>query len=200
MDFERLSKDIFAFLEGNLDQKIVYHTIDHTREIIENTIKLAHAENITGKDFSLLKTAALMHDLGYTQTHIEHEEISCQLSKKWLPKYGYSNEDIDIINSMIMSTRIPQTPGNLLGEVLCDADLYYLGGEDYFEKAELLYSEMKQLKTLENESQWLQLQIDFLTSHSFFTKTGKKTREPGKRKNLKSLFAKQNSIQNEQTL
>ena len=197
MNFERLSKDIHTFLEGHLDEKIQYHTLDHTIEIIENTITLANAENITGRDFTLLKTAALMHDMGYTETHIEHEKISCQISSGWLPKYGYSKEDIDKINALIMATRIPQTPSNLLGKILCDADLYYLGGEDYFEKADLLYSEMKQLKTIDNETQWLQLQIDFLSSHTFFTETGKLTREPGKQKNLKSLLAKQNSIQNE---
>lgn len=197
MNFERLSKDIFTFLEQNLDQEIDYHTVDHTIEIIENTITLASAEKITGKDFTLLKTAALLHDMGYTETHIEHEKISCQISSDWLPKYGYNPDDIDKVNALIMSTRIPQSPANRLGEVLCDADLYYLGGEDYFEKAELLYSEMKQLKTIDNERQWLQLQIDFLSSHTFFTETGKKTREPGKQKNLKSLLAKQNSIKNE---
>ena len=200
MNFERLKKDVFIYLKKNLDASIVYHTVDHTREILDNTVFLAGSEDIAGKNLVLLKTAALMHDLGYTESHIEHEKISCELAAKWLPEYGYEKADIEKINAMIMATRIPQSPENRLCEILCDADLFYLGGKDYFEKAGLLYTEMKNLNTLENESQWLQVQIDFLSFHNYFTESGKSTQSPGKRKNLNRLLAKQKSIENEQTL
>lgn len=176
---------------------MVYHSIDHTLEILYYTEMLAEAEHVKGKDLTLLKTAALMHDLGYADTHVEHEEVSCSYVQKWLPEFGFNGQDIDKVNAMIMATRIPQSPKNILSEILCDADLYYLGGSDYEEKAALLFAEMKNLKTLENEDQWLQIQIEFLSSHTFFTETGKRTRNQGKQNNLDELLAKQKSIKNE---
>jgi len=200
MDFDRLREKTFSFLENHLDENLMYHTPEHTKEILDNTVTLANAEKVDGKNLTILKTAALLHDIGYAKSNIEHEAVSCDIASRWLPGFGYKAEDIQQIKEIIMSTRIPQNPKGKLSEILCDADLYYLGGNEYESKAGLLFSEMKKLKTIKNEKQWLRLQIDFLISHTFFTQTAQKNRNSGKQNNLNKLLAKQKSIQNEQTL
>ena len=52
-------------------------------------------------------------------------------------------DEIDAICEMIMATRIPQTPANLMQEILCDADLDYLGRDDYFMICDRLLMEIK---------------------------------------------------------
>lgn len=197
MDFDKLRTKTFSFLENHLDEDLTYHTPEHTREILDNTVTLARAENVNGENRILLKTAALLHDIGYTKSNIEHEAVSCEIASQWLPGFGYDPENIQLIREIIMATRIPQKPKDKLSKILCDADLYYLGGNEYEAKAGLLFSEMKKLQMIENEKQWLHIQIDFLISHSYFTQTAQKNRNSGKQNNLNKLLAKQKSIQNE---
>lgn len=74
----------------------------------------------------LLLTAASYHDAGSLRVIKHHETDSCKIANEILPSFGYSNDDIKSINSMIMVTKIPQSPSNLLQEILADADFDYL--------------------------------------------------------------------------
>jgi predicted metal-dependent HD superfamily phosphohydrolase len=64
--------------------------------------------------WSLLMTAALWHDTGFILTYKDHEEASCQLCKKHLPDFGYSPEEVEIVISLIMDTKLPNNPTNLI--------------------------------------------------------------------------------------
>ena len=63
---------------------------------------------------------------------------------------------------MIRATKIPQQPTNLLGQILADADLDYLGRTDFQEIASLLYKELSHQNNLLLEAEWDQIQIKFL--------------------------------------
>ena len=82
---------------------------------------------------------------------------------------------------MILATKIPQTPKNLLEQIICDADLDYLGRPDYAENSQLLLQELLLTKKI-NKTEWLRIQDSFLTKHVYFTKTSK-----SKRNKLKSI-------------
>ena len=74
----------------------------------------------------MLLTAASYHDAGSLRVIKHPETDSCKIANEILPSFGYSNDDIIFINSMIMGTKIPQSPSNLLQEILADADFDYL--------------------------------------------------------------------------
>ena len=171
MRFQEAAQFIIDKLETGLPSYITYHTADHTKNVIGAAEELAIAENINEEELILLKTAALFHDTGFLQHHHEHEELSCKLARKHLPEFGYSGDQIEQICRMIMATRLPQHPADRLAEILCDADLYYLGTDKYGEYSDKLYHELKKTKMVGNDSQWLLRQIEFLTSHRYFTKT-----------------------------
>ncbi|MDA0973125.1 MAG: hypothetical protein O2867_05255 [Bacteroidetes bacterium] len=46
-----------------------------------------------------------------------------------------------------MATKVPQEPKDHLARILCDADLDYLGGDDYDEIAGGLYQELFRTKS-----------------------------------------------------
>ena len=75
------------------------------------------------KDLSLLKTAALWHDVGFINKNIGHEEEGCVFVKKYLPDYGYTNSEIEIICGLIMATKIPQSPNTKLEQIIADANM-----------------------------------------------------------------------------
>lgn len=177
-------------LENGLPNYLTYHKLNHTIGVIEAVEHLANKENVTGDDLVILKTAALFHDVGFLENHHNHEEISCNYARKYLPEYEYTHDQITRICEIIMATKLPQTPVDHLGEILADADLYYLGTNNYKVNAENLFKEYKKLGIVKTASEWQVKQIEFLNSHSYFTDTAKKERDEVKLENLKELNKK----------
>jgi uncharacterized protein len=79
-----------------------------------------------------------------------------------------------------------------LEEILADADLDYLGRDDFFIIGETLYREFKTLGIVNNEEEWNQLQVRFLENHHYFTKTSVNLRQAKKEEHLKQVKAKLN--------
>ena len=187
MQFEQVYLFLIGKLEKGLPAFLVYHNIGHTKDVVEAAEKLALPENVSGDDLVLLKTAALFHDAGYMQDHVEHEELSCKIASKYLPDFGYTPQQIDVVCNLIRQTKLPGTPSDLLGQILCDADLYYLGKEHYSVYSKNLYQEFKKFGTVKTKSEWVLMQIDFLSTHRFYTKTAIEDCELQKEKNLQHL-------------
>lgn len=49
-----------------------------------------------------------------------------------LKLFNYSSGQITAICDLILLTRMPQMASSALGNILCDADLVYLGRDDFF--------------------------------------------------------------------
>jgi hypothetical protein len=81
---------------------------------------------------------------------------------------------------MIMATRIPQTPHNLLEEIIADADLDYLGRDDFWTIGNKLFTELQMYSIIQTEDEWNRLQIKFLEQHHYFTRTAIETRKQKK--------------------
>jgi uncharacterized membrane-anchored protein YitT (DUF2179 family) len=174
-------------LEKELSPQLTYHNAGHTKNVIEAANYLATRENITGEELIILKTAALFHDSGFLQQADGHEEISCILAREHLPQFGYSAEQIDHICRIIMATHLPQTPTDHLGEILCDADLFYIGKDDYKGNAGGLLQEFKSRGIIRSETEWPLIQVEFLSNHHFFTRTAIAELEPGKQAMLQEI-------------
>jgi uncharacterized membrane-anchored protein YitT (DUF2179 family)/predicted metal-dependent HD superfamily phosphohydrolase len=174
MKYDQAYTFLMNKLEVELPSWLTYHKADHTRSVISAAEHLAALENIRGDDLILLKTAALFHDSGFLQQADDHEEISCILARTHLPDFDYSPAQIEQVCRIIMATRLPQKPLDALGAVLADADLYYLGSSDYTAKAESLFSELKQTGAVKSETDWQLMQVEFLSSHHYFTTSANK--------------------------
>jgi hypothetical protein len=86
-----------------------------------------------------------------------------------------------------MATKIPQSPKNIYEEIICDADLDYLGREDYVVNSNGLLQEIELTKKI-NKKEWIQIQASFLNQHAYFTKSSQKLRSPKKAIILKHLL------------
>jgi predicted metal-dependent HD superfamily phosphohydrolase len=188
MDYERVKEYLIPILEKNLDKRLSYHGVHHTLEVIEAAERIGIQEGISGDDLILLKTAALLHDSGHLVKYKDHEDESIILASKILPQYGYSPEQIKEINKMIAATRVPQAPNDLLSKILCDADLDYLGTESFDSVGNTLLKELASLGFISGrESEWNQLQLNFLKKHHYFTRTAKQTRTKAKALHVKKI-------------
>ena len=190
MKFEALKAFITKKLNEELAPELLYHSFDHTMGVYQAAERYLDAEHVTGEDRTLLLTAVLFHDAGFLHQPEEHEEKSCELASSILPQYNYSAEQIERICGMIRATKIPQQPNNLLEEIVCDADLDYLGRDDYSQIANHLHDELKIAGVIKSDEQWLDLQIRFLEKHQYHTASAKKWRDEGKASNLWLLKSK----------
>jgi uncharacterized membrane-anchored protein YitT (DUF2179 family) len=170
MQFEKARSFLIEKLESGLPSYLHYHNADHTKEVVAAADKIAKAENISERDLAIVKTAALFHDSGFLETYSDHEEISCDMARKWLPQFGYTTDEIEEICLLILSTKIPQVPKNKLAEILCDADLYYMGTDKYFLGANKLFKELHEAGFVKDREEWRKEEIKFVESHHYFTK------------------------------
>lgn len=177
-------------LRNDLPKHLKYHTLGHTLDVYNRAEAIAKQEGVTGRMLELLLVAAVYHDSGYLYQRIQHENRSCEIAGEILPGYGYTAEDIDEICRIIMATQLPQNPNSLAGQIICDADLDYLGRDDFFEVGEGLYQEMLYAGVVANEKEWDTIQIKFLENHSFFTPTSIALRNTKKQENLNRLKAR----------
>ncbi len=187
MNYHGAKAFILDKLRRELSEKLTYHGVHHTLDVLAVAGELCLLEKVSPYETMLLKTAVLFHDSGFVVTTNGHEAEGCNIAKKVLPGYNYSTEEIDRICGMIMATKIPQTPHNKLEEIICDADLDYLGRDDFYSIGKTLFEELQALNILDSEEKWNQIQVSFLESHSFFTKTNQARRAPVEFKYLEEI-------------
>ncbi|MBK7222094.1 MAG: phosphohydrolase [Saprospiraceae bacterium] len=167
--FDQLKREVIGELEKKLPPYLKYHSVDHTAGVLTDAILIANEEGVSESELFKIKIAALLHDTGFMFTYQNHEEASCAYAKVILPKYHTSPEDISHICEIIMATKIPQSPKDQCGSILADADLAYLGTEDFSTISSLLYAELKYFNPLLELQAWNEIQIKFLKQHQYFT-------------------------------
>ena len=188
--YNSIYSHIIAKLQNGLSPRFTYHSIDHTLDVLEQVQQIAAGEGLTGEEILfLLKVAALYHDSGFLFIYSGHEEKGCELAKKELPAFGLSTLQIEKICGMIMATKIPQSPKNKMEEIICDADLDYLGRDDFEPISNHLYKEFLDFGFVKDRDDWMQKQIRFFESHHYFTKSSQQLRHPKKTDQLVKLKA-----------
>lgn len=187
MQLEEAKKFILNKQKKELPKHLSYHSVEHVKDVYDACKFIAKKEGVSGVDLKLLLTAALFHDSGFLLGQRDHEKHSCDIAKQYLPDYGYTDEQVKRICGMIMATKIPQKPNNLLEEILCDADLDYLGRDDFFTIGNKLFSELSMYGMLNSQEEWDALQVKFLEAHHYFTKTAIALRKAQKDAHLQQI-------------
>ncbi len=89
---------------------------------------------------------------------------------------------------MILATAMPQNPQSLEAQILCDADLDYLGRDDYFIISHKLRLEWIKTENYTTDlSVWYHFQSQFLSEHTYFTAAARSLRQQGKKQNLRLI-------------
>ncbi len=188
-NYKKLEECVLNLLAKRLPKNRYYHNPDHTIDVINVSERLAELEGISpeDRDFWITKTGALIHDVGHIFTYQGHEEKSAEFAKESLPKYGYTKEQIDIVANMIMATQLPQNPKTLGEEIVCDADLRNLGGDDFFERGKEIRRELEAQGIEMSDKKWYTGSLDLLEGHRYHTKSARKLGQEGKERNIREL-------------
>ena len=185
--FNDIEEVIIKRFTDELSPKMYYHNADHTIDVITQTEIIGRGENVSEEELLILKTAALMHDVGFLISYNNHEINSVNIAKEILPIYQYTSEQIDTIVQLIEITRQGSKPTSRLEYIMKDADLDYLGRSDFMFISEKLHKELVEFQEDIAESEWFKKQHDFLSKHQYYTATAKKIRQINKEKHLEKV-------------
>jgi class 3 adenylate cyclase len=191
IQFTDIQEIILDKLEKELPDYLFYHNVKHTVDVVTEVELIGWAEGCSDEEILLLKTAALFHDAGHTISYDDHEYQGTLLARSMLPAYGYSNEQIERICGIILSTKLPPRPSDLLEQIICDSDLDYLGRSDFIPVSNTLYEELKAQDKITCLNDWNKLQVKFISGHQYFTGTARHLREVNKKlqiERIKSLI------------
>ena len=184
-----LRKRAVEILETQLSDKLFYHGIDHTMDVLNVVNKYIERSGLSEREAKLLRLGTLYHDIGFTVSSEEHEKHSAAIARKHMEELEYPEEDIKVVEGLIAATRIPQEPKNELEKIICDADLDYLGRNDFWPISDSLFEELKASGKIKDKHQWNKIQIAFLEKHSYHTQFAREKRQPKKEKRIQELKA-----------
>ena len=188
--YYKAEHEMIKKLTEGLQPHLLYHSVEHTKDVVKSVERIALQEGITDEGLFLLKTAALFHDAGFLKQYDSNETIGAKMASDILPKYGYTEQHINTIVKLIHVTEIPHKPLNHLQEIICDADLDYLGRNDFQEIADNLKAELKTMNKINSDRKWDETQVKFLNQHTYFTSSAIKSRSQKKQENLAVIIAR----------
>jgi len=192
IQFTDIQEIILDKLEKELPDFLYYHNVKHTVDVVTEVELIGWGEGCSDEEILLLKTAGLFHDAGHTVEYDNHEFYGTKLAREMLPRYNYTPEQIEKICSIIMATKLPPKPKNLLENIICDSDLDYLGRSDFIPVSNTLYEELKAQNKMGSLNDWNKMQVKFISGHQYFTKTARSLREVNKQlqiERIQSLIA-----------
>lgn len=189
-----LLKEIEQFVTNLLLTKtpshLVYHNVEHTREVVKNAELIAKHEGFSDDEKNILKTAAWFHDTGYIKKYVGHEEESVALANGFLRKKQVEPDVIELIANAIMATIYTRQPQNKIEGALCDADFMHLGKENYPEYAAKLREELNASGVrIIKKGDFEKESVEMFLNHRFYTGYGRSELTGIKEKNLENLKA-----------
>ena len=173
--------------------ELIYHNLEHTQMVVAHAEQIATHYQLGERDFFVVMTAAWFHDTGYlTGEPADHEVRGSDIAAKFLKNIAIDEETIEGVRQCILATRIPQSPVTRTERIVCDADLFHFGTEDFVSRNKLMRKEMEGRTGQKiSKSKWRQGTIQFLEAHEFQTDYCRKLLHDKKQQNIRELKQKE---------
>jgi predicted metal-dependent HD superfamily phosphohydrolase len=188
---EKVSEYALDYFKAQNNKSFIYHNKKHTEDVVNKTTEIANHYQVNPHDMAMVCSAAWFHDLGYFVDSEHHEVQSALLAENFLRAREVDETDILIVKNCIMATKMPQSPISLLEKIICDADLYHLGTDDFFKKDKAMQQEYNDFHHPHlSKSEWRKKSIAFLQKHQYHTDYCQQILDSGKQINIDALKSK----------
>lgn len=184
---------VLQVMREELDVHLFFHDIRHTLDVLEQAVAIGAREEVAPEELCILKVAALYHDYGYIKGRKGHEENSVSLFLRDASDYQLTSEQKQRVESCIRATNFFRIPEGLLEKIIADANLDYLGREDFIQHDQTIYLEYLSDGDVTCRKEWYERLLKFLNSHQFYTATSIMRRSDKKIENVayvKSMLKK----------
>jgi HD superfamily phosphodiesterase len=136
-----VEKYVTGILEDTESKGFTYHNLKHTHEVAEVAALIGKNSHLTPEEIEIVKLAAWFHDVGYTVNYHDHETESIRMAREFLASREAGKEVVQSVIRCIEATKMPQSPHNILEEIVCDADMFHLSHKDCLETSLMLRTE-----------------------------------------------------------
>lgn len=187
--------------KDKLSSVYFYHNFIHTTYAVQKADEIIKHTNLSEIDREKVLIALWFHDVGFTDCNAEgHEARSSAIMKDFLRKDNFSDEYIDEVSRLILSTEKHHQPQGLLEMIMKDADFSHFASPFYNDSAEALRKEWELTGGMcFSNDEWNEMNVDFLKNkHKYFTDYAKENWEPLKLKNVKKLEKKMDKMDKEE--
>ncbi|MGF7073357.1 Pycsar system effector family protein [Mucilaginibacter sp. 3215] len=197
---EQVKQYAISYFDVHHDPDLIYHNLRHTKDVVAAATQIANHYQLSDEDFFVVISASWFHDTGYFTDKKDHESKSVALATHFLKQHKVEQPVIDKVSGCILATKMPQNPTGLLQQILCDADLFHLGTDDFRDKNKLLRKEMEAIKKHDiDKDEWRSYNIEFLQGHEYYTDYCRLLLNDQKHKNLQKLIEKQADVEVKET-
>ncbi|MFY0253562.1 Pycsar system effector family protein [Chitinophaga sp. 30R24] len=168
---------------------LVYHNLVHTQNVVQAAAQIAAHYRLQDDELLAVYVAAWFHDIGYLMGDPKkHEENGAQAAIQFLKEQQAPENVQTMVQGAIMATKMPQSPQNLVEQIVCDADLSHLGARNFLDRNKLLRRELELTRQQEIPAiDWLNNNIQFLTAHHYLTDYAQTLYKQQKEENLAKL-------------
>jgi predicted metal-dependent HD superfamily phosphohydrolase len=195
MDVELLFTVIENYVTTLFEQidapTLVFHNLSHTENVVKHSLQIARHYKLPENERFVVFAAAWFHDVGhlFTEPHV-HEAMSCDIMSKFLSNKVNNVNIISDIEDCIMATKLPSSPKNILQEIICDADRYHFGTDDFKEMNNRVKRELQLRYGYLDINKFNENTITMLEAHCFYTDYCKEHLNEKKQNNLRELKIK----------
>jgi class 3 adenylate cyclase len=172
-----LEEIIFAKLEAELHKNLFFHTAEYSRHLYEYSGLLAKASDLDLEESLFIRTSALLLNVGFTSVYENQENKSAEFAREILPEFNYSEKQITIISNLILSSKWPPEPKNILEMVLYDIKMEFIGRADFIRLYKLLFLEQNQYQKSLDIKEYKSKQLQIIQHYQFYTESAKRLRE-----------------------
>ena len=167
---DQLRTHVATLFQTGKDERFIYHNLEHTEQVVENAIKIANHYRLSDLDAFIVVAASWFHDIGYLYDCGRHEAKGVDLAVSFLEENKVDQNVIDQIKGCILATMMPQKPEGLLQQIVCDADLFHLGSNNFKERNKLMRQEVEAFSNHKiDKKEWNSKTISLFKSHHFHT-------------------------------
>jgi predicted metal-dependent HD superfamily phosphohydrolase len=187
----RAEEFVRSYFSSANDERLAYHNVQHTERVVRAAMQIADHYQLDDRDYFIVTVSAWFHDVGYFTDPAHHEAEGAIKAVDFLKQNEVSPEVIEAVEQCILSTKMPQSPKNLLEQIVCDADLFHLGTDDFTATNKIMRKEVELIKAIKiSKDQWRNNAIHLLETHQYHTDYARLLLNDKKEKNLEKLRKK----------
>jgi predicted metal-dependent HD superfamily phosphohydrolase len=187
----RTEEFVRSYFSSATDERLAYHNMQHTERVVRAAMQIADHYQLVDRDYFIVVSAAWFHDIGYYTNPANHEAEGAIKAADFLKQNEVVPDVIAAVEQCILATKMPQTPKNLLEQIVCDADLFHLGTDDFTTTNKIMRKEVESIKGIKiSKDQWRSNAIHLLETHQYHTDYARLLLNDKKEKNLEKLRKK----------
>ncbi|MEO6547140.1 MAG: Pycsar system effector family protein [Ferruginibacter sp.] len=190
----QVKQHVVSYFAANQKKQLLYHDFSHTETVVASVQQISAYYQLSEPDHFIVVAAAWFHDMAYCLKGEGdmHELSGAELAGEFLKEKGVDEDIISAIKNCILATKMPQHPVTLNEQIVCDADLFNLGTDDFNTRNKLMRKEYEATSGARvSKEDWRKGTIQLFQSHSYHTEYCKNLLNKKKQENLDKLLQKE---------